>query len=83
VTQLTRDEIISALVKNGAGRDRATVYADSFLDYREATANIAEHGVIVQHPRTGNPIENPYVAIRDRAAAKLSKLRGVRAEFLW
>jgi phage terminase small subunit len=81
--QMTRDEIVAALVKTGATRDRATIYADSFVEYREAAANIAEHGVIVQHPRTGNPIENPYVAIGDRAAAKLAKLRNVRAESLW
>jgi hypothetical protein len=30
--QMTRDEIIAALVKNGAGRNRATIYADSFLE---------------------------------------------------
>jgi hypothetical protein len=82
MTQRTREEIIAALVENGMGRDRATLYCDSFLEYREATANFTEHGTIVQHPRTGNPIENRYLAIRDRAA-KPSKLRSVQAEFLW
>ena len=35
------------------------------------------------HPRTANPIENPYLKIRDRALAKLRSLRGIRAEWLW
>ena len=45
--------------------------------------NIEEHGIIVQHPRTANPIENPYLAIRDRAAKKLDGMRKVKADFLW
>jgi hypothetical protein len=39
--------------------------------------------VIVTHPRNGNPIENPYLAIRDRAARKLEALKRVPADFLW
>ena len=64
-------------------RHRATLYADAFLEYREATQNIEEHGIIVQHPRTANPIENPYLVIRDRAAKKLDAMRRVKADWLW
>lgn len=64
-------EIVAFLVAGGVEVDSATQYADSLLEYREASANIDEHGVIVQHPRTLNPIENPYMAIRDRALRKL------------
>ena len=45
--------------------------------------NIDEHGIIVSHPRTANPIENPFLAIRDRAAKKLDGMRKVKADFLW
>ncbi len=82
-TALTRDEIITALVQREAKRDRAVTYSDAFLEYREASANIAENGVIVLHPRTANPIENPFLKIRDRALKKLQSIRGVKADFLW
>ena len=31
-------------------RDKATMYADCFLEYEAATANISKNGVIVAHP---------------------------------
>jgi phage terminase small subunit len=78
-----RQKIVKALIAKGATKDRATMYADAFLEYTEATANIEENGTIVQHPRTANPIENPYLAIRDRAARKLAAMRKLKADFLW
>jgi phage terminase small subunit len=81
--QMTKEEIVATLVERGESKDRATFYADAFLEYQEATQNIAQHGIIVQHPRTANPIENPYLAIRDRAAKKLDGMRKVKADFLW
>jgi phage terminase small subunit len=81
--QMTKDQIIDKLVEQGESKDRATFYADAFLEYREATKNIEEHGIIVQHPRTANPIENPYLTIRDRAAKKLADMRRVKADWLW
>jgi hypothetical protein len=80
---MNRDEIVAALVEKGATKDRATIYADAFLEYQEATENITRNGTIVAHPRTANPIENPYLAIRDRAAAKLAGMRKIKADFLW
>lgn len=48
------------------------LFADAFIEYRLAQANIAEHGPVTLHPRTGAPIANPYLAVRDRAAKTLS-----------
>ena len=79
----TRDEVIEVLVKQGAKRDRAAIYADCYLEYQTATANIAEYGVVVKHPRTGNPIENPYLGIRDRAEKKLSRMQNINTTGLW
>lgn len=79
----TKESVIEALVSQGARRDRANQYADCFLEYQEATRNIDEHGTIVSHPRTGNPIENPYLAIRDRALRKLQSMKGINSEGLW
>lgn len=61
---------------------RVQIYADALADYRQAQANIAEYGTIVHHPRTGAPITNPYLAIRDRAADRLLKL-DLKATGLW
>ncbi len=75
--------MVEHLERRGAKRDRSVYYADAYVEYQEATKNIEEHGTIVQHPRTGNPIENPYLAIRDRALKKLLSIRGVNTEGLW
>ena len=80
---MTREHIINRLVQNGAPRDHATLYADWYLEYQEACANIQEHGIIVSHPRTANPIKNPYIEIRDNAAKKLTTMRKIKADFLW
>lgn len=71
------------LARRGARSDRVQFYADAYLEYMQATKNIDEHGTIVQHPRTGNPIENPYLAIRDRALRKLRSIKGINSQGLW
>jgi phage terminase small subunit len=80
---MTRDEVVRVLVECGTRKDEAVQYADAFLEYQAATANIEAHGLIVGHPRTGNPIENPYLAVRDRALKKLQGMRTVKAYRLW
>lgn len=65
-----------------ASKADITMYANRFAEYCEAQANIGEHGAIVFHPRTGAPIENPYLAVRDRSGAALSKTR-LRVDRLW
>lgn len=76
-------EVIAHLTAKGVRVDVATMYADVYLEYQEATANIREHGAIVQHPRTHNPIANPYLAIRDSARATLTALNVPQAVDLW
>lgn len=80
---MSKAQIIYRLVAAGTARDMATLYADAFLEYREATWNIEKNGVIVSHPRTSNPIENPYLGIRDRALRKLTSLKVKGADGLW
>ncbi len=80
---MTRDQLNDAQVHNGAKKVKATQYADAILEYREASKNIEENGTIVLHPRTANPVENPYLKIRDRALKKIQSIRGVKADFLW
>lgn len=75
---------VSVLTEDNPRASAADIamYADVFVEYVKAQANISEHGSIVFHPRTGAPIENPYLAIRDRARATLSKTR-LRTDRLW
>lgn len=82
----TKEEIVSILLANNPEssiKDLVMQYADIYLEYAEATANINEHGIIVKHPRTMNPMENPYLSVRDKAQKKLSKLRRVKSQGLW
>ena len=81
--QMTRDEIINAPADKGVKKDVATIYADAYLEYHGARANILEHGTIVSDPRTAAAIQNPYLVIRDRAAKRIAELRRVPADFLW
>ena len=75
--------VIAHLTAAGVRLDIATMYADAFTDYQEACTNIREHGAIVAHPRTHNPMANPYLDVRDRARATLQKLNVRQAAGLW
>lgn len=59
--------------------DRGTLqqYVDQFAAYIEAQDNISRIGTVAAHPRTGAPIENPYLKVRDNAARMLQKMRRV------
>lgn len=57
-------------------------YLDAYAAYRMAQANIAEHGEIVIHPRTGAPIDNPYRRVRADAARALDGL-ALESDALW
>ena len=80
---LNKPEIIQLLIDEGVRIDLAHQYADVFMEYMESTHNIDEHGIIIIHPRTGNPIDNPYLVIRDRALKKLQSMDSVQCDQLW
>lgn len=69
----TEAEIVAVLrAANPRAKDHAVaIYAATFLEYHKAKANIDENGPIVFHPRTGEPIPNPFLAVRDRAAKSI------------
>ena len=58
-------DISSELLKDNpkAPRIMVEIFADSLRIYSEAARNVREHGAIVSHPRTGSPIENPYLKV--------------------
>jgi phage terminase small subunit len=51
------------------------LFAGALLTYKEASKNIEANGAIVMHPRTGAPIDNPYLKIVERSGRTLSKMR--------
>lgn len=82
---MTRDQILATLARDNPRIPLATasMYADAFCQYCEATANIATHGAIVIHPRTGQPMDNPYLRIQASAKRSILKLHIPRTAPLW
>lgn len=81
-------EVLAALRELNPQRSRAVVamYVDAFADYRAAQRNIRLNGTMVAHPRTGAPIENPYLKIRETARRALLDLRqkgALKVDPLW
>jgi len=56
------------------------VFADALTIYREASRNVCENGAIVAHPRTGAPIENPYLKIQTAQGAALAKMVRIKSD---
>jgi len=56
------------------------VFADALGVYEEASRNVAQHGAIVMHPRTGAPMENPYLKIQTAKGAVIAKMRTIEAK---
>jgi hypothetical protein len=81
---MTKADIIAALrALNPRATDaHVAIYAAAFLEHSTAQANIDRHGTIVFHPRTGSPIDNPYVSVRDRSAKTLLSL-ALKTGDLW
>ncbi len=71
--ELAKDNPRSSLVE-------VEIFAAALRTYDEAAKNVCENGAICSHPRTGAPITNPYLAIRDKQAAMLSKMRRIKAD---
>ncbi len=83
---MTRDGAVAAVIAVNPRAKRATVemYVDAWIEYRGAMTNIREHGSVVFHPRTGSPIDNPYLRVRDSAAKSLERLGAkLKTDELW
>lgn len=62
--------------KKGVGKmnpseAETNIYYNALKSYDKAQENIEEYGEIVTHPKTGAPIENPYLKVRDMAAKQM------------
>jgi phage terminase small subunit len=78
-----RAMVLQRLLDNGNDSDVAQMYADAFCEYHEAMENIRRNGAVCANPRTGAPLENPYLKVRDKARAQLVKFRRVQSAGLW
>ena len=68
----------------GAKVNDVETYAHQFTTYMESAQNILTNGTIVAHPRTGAPMENPYLKARNTALSAMTKLKRLRKlDRLW
>lgn len=68
-----RARIAKSFRPGAASPDVVEIYVRNLVRMRRAEAHIAEHGVLVKAPRTGNPIENPHLKIVDKSASVIIK----------
>jgi hypothetical protein len=72
--EVTRADAIKKLAKLNPrmSPDKIRIYVDAMLTYQEASRNIEQCGAVTAHPRTGAPLENPYLKIRAAAGKTLA-----------
>lgn len=54
-------------------RSVLTIWVVAEDAYREASQKIAQHGMLIKAPNTGQPIQSPYMAIRNRQSQIIMK----------
>lgn len=82
---LEKTQLVAFFTSRKISADIASIYVDAFNEYRKAMANINENGSVVQCPRTGTPIDNPFLKVRDRAQKTLVDMsrRVKHADAFW
>lgn len=82
--KITREEALAILMaENPSRRHVVEMYLGHLFTYLEAQDNIERNGAIVAHPRTGTPIENPYLKVRSEAMKDMRKLALKGLDKLW
>lgn len=56
------------------------ICANALRIYSEAAANVRANGAICSHPRTGSPIENPYLKVMGQQSAVLLKCKRMKTD---
>ena len=81
---MTREQAVKILLGFNPPERRQVIemYVSSFLGYVEAQENIDRNGNIVAHPRTGAPMENPYLKVRTACLSDMNKLK-LKGLALW
>lgn len=80
----TREEVLNILLANNATakKYRLIMYCDLYMDYQHAAKNIRDNGSICAHPKTGAPLENPYLKVRNQVQKELVKII-IKSDDLW
>lgn len=75
-------DIVSELQKDNPTRRLIDVqiFADALKTYREAADNVRRFGAITAHPRTGAPMENPYLKIQAAKGAAIAKMGYIKSD---
>jgi len=73
VAELSRDNPTLRLID-------LQLFADALATYKEAAKNIKANGSIVMHPRTGAPIDNPYLKIASSSGAIIGKMGRIKSD---
>ncbi|MFN8525100.1 MAG: hypothetical protein U0821_18545 [Chloroflexota bacterium] len=72
---------VAELAKDNPGRKHLdlVVFAGALRAYAEASTHVRKHGAVVAHPRTGEPMENPYLKVQTQQGLLMRKLRGIES----
>ena len=75
-------DIIEELAKDNPKARRVTmrIYADALRQYIEASENVGRNGSICAHPRTGTPIENPYLKVQKEQGKILDRMKTLKSD---
>lgn len=81
---MTKPEIIALLREQNPTRHDVdlVVYAEAYIEHEAAQAKVEKLGSIVINEKTKMPVDNPYIAVRDRTARTMMDLR-LRTGNLW
>ena len=84
LTAAARERAADLLIHHKNPQDLANLYAASWVEFWLALDNIDRNGPVCIHATTGAPVANPYVQVRNQAAANMAKLgRSMNAAPLW
>lgn len=81
---MTKPEIIALLREQNPTRHDVdlVIYAEAFVEHRTAQEKVEKLGSIVINEKTKMPVDNPYIAVRDRTAKTMLELK-LRTGSLW
>ena len=74
--------ILDELAQDNPGipRVQLQVFGNALRVYCEAADNVRRNGAVVAHPRTGAPIENPYLKVQQAQGKILTEMRRIHGD---
>lgn len=81
---MTKPEIIALLREQNPTRHDVdlVIYAEAYIEHEAAQGKVEKLGSIVVNEKTKMPVDNPYIAVRDRTARTMMDLK-LRTGRLW